>query len=127
VAEAAVAVIDEYQARGLLTLLLEALGAVALENGITRFRGYAWRRIVPSRDVLEALGASITHDSPGMVRVEVDLRARSADTGDTSLWEVLGIVAVMTGQRSSGPTGLRLTPPARMRLGMSMDGGPGTP
>lgn len=39
VAEAAVTVVDEYQGRGLGTLL-QALGAVALEHGIRRFRGF---------------------------------------------------------------------------------------
>jgi GNAT superfamily N-acetyltransferase len=44
VAEAAVTVVDECQGRGLGTILIEALGAVALEHGIGRFRGYLrWR------------------------------------------------------------------------------------
>jgi GNAT superfamily N-acetyltransferase len=102
VAEAAVTVVDDYQGRGLGTLLLEALGAVALENGITRFRGYALEDNRPILDVLEVMGATTAHDSPGMLRIEVDLPARMEEMRGSSLREVLRIVA-----RGDGPAFLR--------------------
>jgi GNAT superfamily N-acetyltransferase len=101
-AEAAVTVIDDYQGRGLGTLLLEALGAVALENGIRRFRGYALEDNRPMLEVLEALGARTAHDSPGLLRVEVDLPARAEQMRGSPLGEVLRIVA-----RGDGPVLLR--------------------
>lgn len=107
VAEAAVTVVDDYQGRGLGTLLLEALGAVALENGITRFRGYALEDNRPIREVLDAMGATTAHDSPGMVRIEVDLPARMEEMRGSPLWEVLRIVA-----RGDGPV---LLNPGRLR------------
>ncbi|MGH2662620.1 MAG: GNAT family N-acetyltransferase [Actinomycetota bacterium] len=98
VAEAAVTVVDEYQGRGLGTFLLQALGAVALENGIRRFRGYALETNRPIRDVLEALGADIHHDSPGLIRVEIDLPARLVALRDSPLYDILRAVA-----RGDGP------------------------
>jgi RimJ/RimL family protein N-acetyltransferase len=102
VAEAAVTVVDDYQGRGLGTLLLEALGAVALEKGITRFRGYALEDNRPMREVLEVMGATTEHDSPGVLRIEVDLPARLEEMGGSPLREVLRIVA-----RGDGPVFLR--------------------
>jgi len=111
VAEAAVTVIDDYQGRGLGTLLLEALGAVAMENGIRRFRGYALEDNRAIREVLEAMGATTTHDSPGLLRIEVDLPARAEEVKGSPLGEVLRIVARGDGpvlfqrDRLSGETG----------------------
>jgi GNAT superfamily N-acetyltransferase len=102
VAEAAVTVIDEYQGRGLGTLLLEALGAVALEKGIRRFRGYALEDNRAIREVLAAMGASTAHDSPGLLRIEVDLPARADELKGSTLAEVLRAVA-----RGNGPVLLR--------------------
>jgi GNAT superfamily N-acetyltransferase len=102
VAEAAVTVIDDYQGRGVGTLLLEALGAVALENGIRRFRGYALEDNRAIRDVLEPMGATTAHDSPGLLRIEVDLPARAEELKGSLLGEVLRIVA-----RGDGPVLLR--------------------
>ena len=102
VAETAVTVVDDYHGRGLGTLMLEALGAVALENGITRFRGYALEENRPLREVLEAMGASTAHDSPGLLRVEIDLPARAEGLKGSPLAEVLRVVA-----RGDGPVFLR--------------------
>jgi GNAT superfamily N-acetyltransferase len=109
VAEAAVAVVDDYQGRGLGALLLEALGAVALENGITRFRGHALEDNRPIREVMEAMGATTAHDSPGMLRIEVDLPARMEEMRGSPLREILRIVA-----RGDGPVFLR---PGRFSTG----------
>jgi GNAT superfamily N-acetyltransferase len=98
VAEAAVTVIDDYQGRGLGTLLLEALGAVALKNGIRRFRGYALETNRPMREVLEGVGATMAFDSPGVLRAEIDLPARAEGLKDSPLYEVLRAVA-----RGDGP------------------------
>jgi GNAT superfamily N-acetyltransferase len=98
VAEAAVTVIDDYQGRGVGTLLLEALGAVALENGIRRFRGYALEGNRAIREVMAAMGAMTAHDSPGLLRIEVDLPARAEEVKGSPLAEVLRIVA-----RGDGP------------------------
>jgi GNAT superfamily N-acetyltransferase len=104
-AEAAVTVIDEYQGRGLGTLLLEALGAVALEHGVRRFSGLALADNAAIREVLEALGARLRFDSPGMVRVEVDLPAGRDRLRGTPLYDVFRAVA-----RGDGPVFL---PPPR--------------
>jgi GNAT superfamily N-acetyltransferase len=106
VAEAAVTVIDDYQGRGLGTLLLQALGAVALEHGVKRFRGYALEENRPIRELLEALGARASHDSPGLVKVEIDLPARADDLRDSPLYEVLRAVARGDGPIFVRPAGL---------------------
>ena len=96
VAEAAVTVVDDYQNRGLGTLLLQALGAVALENGIKRFRGYA---LEDNRAIRElTVGASVMHDGPGVVRIEVDLPARAEELTRSPMYEILRAVA-----RGQGP------------------------
>jgi GNAT superfamily N-acetyltransferase len=103
VAEAAVTVVDDYQGRGLGTLLLEALGAMALENGVRRFRSYALEDNRPIRELLATLGAVSEHDSPGLIRVEIDLPAHAEQVRGSPLHEVLRAVA-----RGDGPV---LLPP----------------
>lgn len=93
VAEAAVTVIDDYQGRGLGRLLLELLGAAALENGIRRFRGYGLEDNRPIRELLERLGATAEHDSPGVFRFELDLPAQAHELRGTPMYEVLRAVA----------------------------------
>lgn len=97
-AEAAVTVVDEYQGRGLGTLLLEALGAVALEHGIRRFRGVALEGNTPIRDIMAGVGAEVHHDSPGLVRVEIDLPRTDERLVGSPLYEVFRAVA-----RGDGP------------------------
>jgi RimJ/RimL family protein N-acetyltransferase len=104
VAEAAVTVIDDYQGRGLGRLLLELLGAVALENGIRRFRGYALEDNRPIRELLEKLGAKLEHDSPGVLRMELDLPARAEELRGSPMYEVLRAVA-----RGDAPVFMRPT------------------
>ena len=93
VAEAAVTVIDDYHERGLGRLLLEFLGAVALENGIKRFRGYALEDNRAIRELLLRLGASMAHDSPGLLRFELDLPAQAEELRGSPMYEVLRAVA----------------------------------
>jgi GNAT superfamily N-acetyltransferase len=107
VAEAAVTVIDDYQGRGLGHLLLEFLGAVALENGIKRFRGYALEDNRPIRQLLQDLGARLEHDSPGVLRMELDLPARAEELRGSPMYQVLRAVA-----RGDGPVFVRPDEPS---------------
>lgn len=93
VAEAAVTVIDDYQRRGLGTLLLEALGAVALQNGIDRFRGYALDDNRPMLKLLSQMGAVVERDSPGVYRIEVDLPLQARELRGAPLYRVFRAMA----------------------------------
>jgi RimJ/RimL family protein N-acetyltransferase len=73
VAEAAITVVDEYQGRGLGSILLGLLGARAVEAGITAFRAYVLDDNAPMRELLEGLGARAHHDSPGVLVFDVPL------------------------------------------------------
>ena len=72
VAEAAVAIVDDQQGKGLGTILIRLLVATALENGIKTFRGWV---LGDNREVLgplEQIGARRTPDE-GVLKIEVDL------------------------------------------------------
>jgi GNAT superfamily N-acetyltransferase len=101
VAEAAVTVVDEYQGRGIGTLLLEVLGATALANGIWTLRGYVMEDNPEMREVAEAVGARLVHESPNLLRVEVDVPARAEQVKGTPLGEALTALA-----RGEGPIDL---------------------
>ncbi|HJP66436.1 MAG TPA: GNAT family N-acetyltransferase [Actinomycetota bacterium] len=73
VAEAAITVVDQYQGRGLGSILLGLLGARATEVGITAFRAYVLEDNDPMRELLEGLGAVAHHDSPGVLLFDVPL------------------------------------------------------
>jgi GNAT superfamily N-acetyltransferase len=101
VAEAAVTVVDEYQGRGIGTLLLEALGAAALANGIRVLRGYVLKDNREMREVAKAVGARLIHDSPSLLRVEVDVAARAEQIDGTPRGELVQTLA-----RGKGPIDL---------------------
>lgn len=72
VAEAAVAIVDDMQGKGLGTILMSLLVATARENGISTFRGWV---LGDNREILrplERIGARRKADH-GILRVEVDL------------------------------------------------------
>jgi len=73
VAEAAVTVVDAYQRRGLGTLLLGLLTAAALTAGIFTFRAYVLEENLPTRKLLEGLGARAEFDSPGILCMDIPL------------------------------------------------------
>jgi GNAT superfamily N-acetyltransferase len=102
-AEAAVLVLDEHHGRGIGTLLLAMIGAVALENGIARFVGYLLADNRPVIDVLHNLGAHVDFDSAGMSRMLIDLPDQMEELKDTPLYAVLRAVA--RGEGSVAPRG----------------------
>jgi GNAT superfamily N-acetyltransferase len=73
VAEAAITVLDQYQGQGLGTLLLALLAVAARAAGIRWFRAFVLEENAPMRVLLEALGAEASHDSPGVLRMDVPL------------------------------------------------------
>jgi hypothetical protein len=73
IAEAAVTVIDDYQGGGLGTLLLALLATVARAAGVMTFRAFVIQHNARMRNLLEQLGARTTLDSPGVLRMDVDL------------------------------------------------------
>lgn len=75
IAEVAFAVIDDYQGRGLGTLLLGALTVAARENGIRRFRARVLSDNAPMRAVLRRAGARMDFAEPGVLETVVDVPA----------------------------------------------------
>ena len=99
VAEAAVAVVDDQQSKGIGTVLMRLLVATALENGIKTFRGWV---LGDNREVLgplERIGARRSADG-GVLKVEVDLE--TAFDG-SSLQDALRAVAAGEFEPEPGP------------------------
>ncbi len=73
IAEAAVTVADEYQGKGLGTLLVGVLAATARMAGIERFRAYVLEANESMLALLGEVGVEATHDSPGVLRADIPL------------------------------------------------------
>jgi GNAT superfamily N-acetyltransferase len=80
VAEAAVAVVDDMQGKGLGTLLLSVLARAARERGIQRFRGEVLATNEPMRCLLEQIGATMRPADAGTMVFEVDLGEPSSES-----------------------------------------------
>ena len=74
-AEVAFSVIDEYQGRGLGTILLGALGVAAAENGIRDFRARVLAENEPMRAILRRAGAQLGFAEPGVLETVVPIPA----------------------------------------------------
>lgn len=107
VAEAAVAVVDSHQGRGLGTLLLGALALFATENGVRTFRAYVLEANRPVLEMLRDLGATVTREGSGVLRVEARIAERPDDLPDTPTGRVFKAVArelvPPLSMRGSGP------------------------
>lgn len=77
VAEAAIAVVDEHQRKGLGTLLLRLLEAKAVENDVRWFRAWVLTENHPMRELLALTDARVVRDSPGLYRADVELGPES--------------------------------------------------
>jgi GNAT superfamily N-acetyltransferase len=82
VAEAAVTVLDDYQGRGVGTILLRLLAGSALEHGIRSFRGYVLAANDPMVDILHDLGATVANEG-SLLRVDVPIPATPDELPDT--------------------------------------------
>jgi GNAT superfamily N-acetyltransferase len=92
IAEAAVAVLDEFQGRGLGGILLALLAESALANGVERFRSYV---LSDNRKVLAALNApGITRkEEHDLVMIDVSLPLPALEMRDSALYATLRAVA----------------------------------
>jgi GNAT superfamily N-acetyltransferase len=92
VAEAAVTVLDDYQGRGVGTILLRLLAGSALEHGIHSFRGYVLAANDPMVEILRGLGATVANEGP-LLRVDVPIPASPEELPDTPTGRVFKSVA----------------------------------
>jgi protein lysine acetyltransferase len=74
-AEVAFSVIDDYQGRGLGTLLLGALGVAAAENDIRHFRARVLAENEPMRAILRRAGGHLGFVEPGVLETVVPIPA----------------------------------------------------
>jgi RimJ/RimL family protein N-acetyltransferase len=72
-AEVAVAVVDDWQRRGVATALLGALSVRARENGVERFRAYVSSDNAVVLDALERAGATRVPGDAGELEFEVEV------------------------------------------------------
>lgn len=106
VAEAAIAVVDAVQRRGLGSLLLRRLAAAARERGVRRFRGEILLRNEPMRRLLEEhVSVTVTELDNDVLRVQMELppyRRLMSATGDA------GLLGRLLEQAASGGIAIRL-------------------
>jgi hypothetical protein len=96
VAEAAITVLDEYQGRGLGTLLLGVLSSAAARRGIRTFRSYVLGENVSMLALFDALGAERSMDEPGVYRVDMAVPQMPTALADTAIGR---IIRAVTGRR----------------------------
>jgi GNAT superfamily N-acetyltransferase len=93
VAEAAITVLDDYQGKGLGTLLLGILASVAVDNGIDVFRNYVLADNEAVLTLFDQLGASrqtLTHD---VYEVDLPLPSDIETLAETAVGRTLRTVA----------------------------------
>ncbi len=81
-AEVAFSIIDDYQGRGLGTVLLGALAVAAGENGVRHFRARVLAENEPMRAILRRAGAHLDFVEPGVLETVVDVPAFGAGLPD---------------------------------------------
>jgi len=74
-AELAVVVADDFQGRGIGTLLIDALVEVAADHDIRRITGFMFAENDPMIRIFTRLGAATSPDSPGVLTASLTLPA----------------------------------------------------
>ncbi len=106
-AEAAIAVVDEQQGKGLGRMLLERLVAAARERGVTRFRGEVLADNAPMMSLLREASSSVNEvpGDPGVVVADVELAGLPLEPPPTPLRRLFAMVAqgLLSIRPRSGP------------------------
>lgn len=92
VAEAAIVVVDDWQGRGIGTVLLELLTLTAVQNGIETFRSFVAPSNDAARDLLAGLGADGRYDE-GLWVSEMRLPPATSPLRGTPLHQALAAAA----------------------------------
>ena len=92
VAEAAITVLDEYQGRGLGTVLLGVLAAAADRRGIRTFRSYVLGENTAMLELFETLGATRTEAEPGVYQVDLPVPETLGGLTETVVGKVIRAV-----------------------------------
>ncbi len=93
VAEPAVAVVDDYQGRGLGTILLYTLAETAMAHGVDRFRALVLAENESIIQVFLGMGASLRRAGGALMQIEIDLPPEPDGLPDSSLRQALRTVA----------------------------------
>ena len=83
----------DYQRRGIGTMLLEALGMIALRNGIAHFCGFVQWENSDALELARAWGAAMHPSGPGLARIDVPLTTAPDQAGETALRSALRALA----------------------------------
>ena len=97
-AEAAVTVLDAYQARGIATVLLRRLADEARRNGITTFTADVMWENRALLDGLRAFGAEVQPCEPGVASVRIALPEPDVALPETELHRALRLFASRVGE-----------------------------
>lgn len=83
VAEAAVTVVDDYQGRGLGTILLGVIGRVAAANGVEVLRNYVLEANDEMLDLFDELGGTRSREGDGVWRVDLPVPHEAEELPDS--------------------------------------------
>ncbi len=95
-ADAAVTVVDECQGRGIGTLLLISLVAVAMDHGVEAFTADIMWENGELLDRLRDLGARVSAGEPGLASVRVDLPSEPGGVRQSPLYELMRLAGADT-------------------------------
>lgn len=99
VAEWAIIVADSYQGRGIGTLLISVLEVTAAAQGITTLRGLVLAENDRFIRTLAAYGGKISHDSDGIMRVDLPVYSRASQAPRTEHGRVFSRTISMVRER----------------------------
>ena len=118
VAEPAMAVVDDWQGRGVGSVLLDALSDRAREEGITRFDAPVLATNHDARRVLERLGRTTVHPNGREVELRIELAPET--TAPASDWRAM-LREFASGAAQPARSFIELLWPYRSRLGSPGD------
>jgi GNAT superfamily N-acetyltransferase len=103
VAEWAVIVADAYQGRGIGTLLIALLEVTAAAQGLTTLRCLVLAENDRFIRTLAAWGGKVSHDSDGIMRVDLPVYPRASRTPRTAAGQIFGRMISAVRERIRAP------------------------